>query len=148
MEFRVWERRKLTITGFPMPPFVDFPVESGNLTLETGVPTSVISTQNPDSTVLGGIWGSEGVGSNSEGPRFSPGFQIPGFLVEFGSLVVTNGLGSLGVQSLVVTVPGGPVPKIQDLDSKFPPGPSLHGPVCRFACLIRSGRSSVWTRGP
>ena len=86
-------------------------VESGNLTLGAGFPTSIFSGQNPDSTVVRGTWGSEGVGSNSESPRFWPRFQIPGFLEEFGSLVVTDGVGYLGVQSLVVTVSGGPVPK-------------------------------------
>ena len=40
--------------------------------------------------------------------------------------MVTDGVGSLGVQSLVVTVSGSPVPKIQDLDSKSPPGLSPH----------------------
>ena len=49
--------------------------------------------------------------------------------------MVTDGVGSLGVQSLVVTVSGGPVPKIQDLDSKSPPGLSLHSLIpCTHEC--------------
>ena len=149
MEFRVWERRKLTTSGFPTSSLSDLGVESGNLTLRTGFPTSVFSGQNPDSTVLGGIWESEGVGSNSESPRFWPRFQIPGFLEEFGSLVVTDGVGSLGVQSLVVTVSGGPVPKIQDLDSKSPPGLLPHRARLRVVVVAAWGlcRPSTSNKG-